>query len=114
MTKAQREEVKEMLHEVIDPWQKERDKTDKLVNIALNNIDSHLDKINGKVAEHDKVITIHLPHNISHCIQREGMDKLKENMISGKAVRNAIYMGLAASAALFSILFIIYKLVIEK
>jgi hypothetical protein len=109
-----REEIRTMLHEVIDPWQKGREQTDRLMNISLNNIDHHLDKLNSKVAEHEKTINIHLPHTVQHCPQVEIIEKLKDNMISGKTIRNTIIGSIGLCGTLFGMFFIIYKVFIEK
>ena len=114
MTKTQREEVKEMLHEVLQTYQVRNEAQHDMTNISLERIDKHLEKINGKVAEHEKVINIHLPHNTTHCPQKETIEHLRDNMISAKAIRRSIYAGIASAAALMSIFFIIYKVFIEK
>lgn len=119
MTPQARAEVREMLTDILGGYQeaqKLRDeaaaKREVLINISLNNIDGHLVKLNGKVAEHEKVINVHLPHTIQHCPQTEAIEELKKTQISAKAVYTAMIVGIGATGTLFSIGFVLYKVFI--
>lgn len=114
LQKEDRDEIRIMLHEVIDPWQKEVEKRDKLINIALNNIDSHLDKLNGKVAEHEKAINIHLPHTIQHCPQVELINRLEQDRLTRQSLKNIVVTIIGSFAGLLTVAWLIFKLFIEK
>ena len=113
MTQRDREEIRTMLHEVIDPWQNVVDRNDRETNIALNNIDNHLDKLNSKVAEHEKVINVHLPHTIQHCPQSAVIKVLEQDMVTGKRLKGIVISTIGAFAGLMSIAWLAYKLFIE-
>ena len=84
-------------------------------DMMFGSIDNHfievkkrLDKLNGAVASHEKIITENLPHSIAHCPQQEAIKDLQENMITSRAVKKTIYItfGIVCTliAALWSIM----------
>ena len=81
MTAKERIEVKELLHDILSGWQARTDSQIEVTNNSLSNIEVHLEKINGKVSEHEKIININLPHNISLCPQNAIINDLKTSMI---------------------------------
>jgi hypothetical protein len=96
MTQKDRSEVREMLSGILSGHavaQLERDKAaekrEVLINISLNNIDSHLSRLNGKVAEHEKVININLPHTMQHCPQAETIKVLQDASTGEAAIEKA-------------------------
>ena len=103
-----------MLHEVIDPWQSAVDKNDRATNISLNNIDSHLDKLNSKVAEHEKTINVNLPHTIQHCPNIELIKTLEQEQLTWKRLRSVVVTTISAVGGILASVWIIYKLFIEK
>lgn len=113
MEAEERKEVREMLHDILAGWQATNVAQAEITNLSLGEIKEHLAKLNGKVAEHEKVININLPHSVQHCPQTKVIENLKENMISGKAIRNAIIIGIGSFGTLISIAFIFYKVFIE-
>jgi len=114
LTENERNEIRTMLHEVIDPWQAIVDRNDRETNISLNNIDAHLDKLNSKVAEHEKVINVHLPHTIQHCAQSAIIDKLNQDMVTRHSLRNTIVTVIGSFAGLLTVAWFVYKLFIDK
>jgi len=91
MTGEDRSEVREMIVTVLNGFHKsnvERDKQtelrEKLIYASLNNIDGRLDKLNGKVSEHEKTILENLPHSIAHCNQSDSIKELHDAMIITK------------------------------
>jgi hypothetical protein len=69
-----------------------------------------LDKLNGSVARHEKVINEHLPHSIDHCPQAGAIKDLQENMITTKAVKKTIYVAFGIFCALIGALWGIKEL----
>jgi len=113
LDKGDRDEIRTMMHEVIDPWQKESAKSDTLINIALNNIDGHLDKLNSKVAEHEKTINVHLPHTIQHCPQAAIIKNLEQDMVTWQRLRGVLISSIGAFAGLLTVIWMAYKLFVE-
>ena len=74
--------------------------------INANHIEAmdSLDKITTKVDEHEKIITVNLPHNINLCPQREIIETLKENMINNNAVKKTIIVGVSVIVSLITII----------
>lgn len=114
LTENERNEIRTMLHEVIDPWQQIVDRNDRETNISLNNIDNHLDKLNSKVAQHEKIINVHLPHTIQHCPQSEIIKELEQDMVTWKRLRGVLITSVGAFAGILTIIWMVYKLFIEK
>jgi hypothetical protein len=114
MTKQDRSEVREMIHDILSGWQAATIAREDVTNEALKNINDHLGRINGSVGRHEQKINDNLPHTIANCAQKTTIEEIRDNMISGKAVRNAIILSIGATGTLFSVLFILYKLLIEK
>jgi len=83
------------------------------MNTTLEGINHRLDKLNGKVAEHEKLINQHLPHKINDCVQADTIIEIRDNMVSSHSVRRYLGQSIGGAAALFSIFFIIYKIFIE-
>ena len=67
-------------------------------------IKGRLDKLNGSVARHEKIINENLPHSVNHCPQVGIIEDLKRNMISEKAVKKTIYVGFGIICALIGAL----------
>ena len=67
-------------------------------------IKGRLDKLNGSVARHEKIINENLPHSVNHCPQVGVIEDLKRNMISEKAVKKTIYVGFGIICALIGAL----------
>jgi len=127
MNKQARDEVREMLHDILSGYQALNISNADVINNSLVKIENHLSKINGTVAEHTRIIISNLPHTIAHCPQVEDIEELKKNMVSSKdfnelrdnmtttkAIKRFIYTSIAATGTFFSILFILYKIFIEK
>ena len=117
MTKTDRAEVREMLHDILSGHQA---KTDIIVtnatsaiivtNATLKAIDEHIKEINGRVGAHDVIIARNLPHSLANCIQSETIREIRENMISAVAVRKAIYKGIALAGTIIGGLFAAYEI----
>ena len=118
MTAADRKETKEMIVDVLAPLIKQIEGRDILMNATLNNIgghmgkiDVHLEKLNGKVIGHEKIIDKNLPHTIADCSQVEIIQEIRDNMISRKAVYGAVLAGIGALSAIVGIVFAIVRIV---
>jgi len=114
MTQKDRTEIREMIHGILSGWEAATVAREEVTNVALKNIGEHLGRLNGSVAKHEEKINGNLPHTVANCAQKETIQEIRDNMISGKAVRNAIVISIGATGTLFSILFALYKLLIEK
>ena len=125
MTQKDRSEVREMLHGILAGYQAMNESAIVVTNVKLENIDNslsegmggvhkRLDVLNGKVAEHEKTINIHLPHSVARCAQNGTIQAIRDNMITAKAVRNAIIIGISGTSGLIGIAFAIFKMFIEK
>jgi hypothetical protein len=102
-----------MLHDILSGWQAANTAQADITNAGLAKIDEHLTKLNGKVAEHEKIININLPHTINACAQKDTITEIRDNMVSGKAMRKTIITSVTLTGGIFSTLFIIYKVFIE-
>ncbi len=63
-----------------------------------------LDRLNGSVAKHEKIINENLPHNIAHCPQADIIEDLTKNMVSEKAVKKTLYIGIGILSSLIAII----------
>jgi len=74
----------------------DRDYFDRMfasIDDNFHEVKGRLDKLNGSVARHEKVINENLPHNVNHCPQVKAIEELQGNMITAKAVKKTIYVG---------------------
>jgi len=88
-----------------------------LMNARFNVVDTdnketneHLKRINGKVAEHTKIIAENLPHTVIHCTQAKAIDELHDNMITEKAVKKFVITAVGIICALITILWTINEI----
>jgi len=120
MTSKERTEIKEIFREAILPFEVRIESEVSIIDIRLSDIDEHLKKLNGTMANHDKMLNAHIPggpegkRSIDQCPQNEVINDLKENMINAKAIKKTIISAVAVTGTLFSIAFIIYRLLTNK
>lgn len=114
LDKADRDEIRTMLHDVVDPYMKAAEKRELLLNISLNNIDGHLEKLNDKVAKHEKTINVNLPHTVQHCPQVEIIKKLELDMVTWHRLKNVVITSIGGFGGVLTIAWLIFKLFIEK
>ena len=113
MTHRDRQETQAMLHDILSGWRAGYESHIEVTNLALQKIEKHLEKLNGTVASQQKIIDQNLPHNIAHCSQVKNIEELKENMITGKAIRNYIYGAIGIMGALTGILYVIFEILVR-
>lgn len=113
MTKTDRAEVREMLHDILAGHQAKYESAINITNASLRDINTHLIKINGKVNEHDLIIIKNLPHTMTNCVQSETIREIKDNMISAMAVRKAIYKGIILTGTVVTIIYAIFEILIK-
>lgn len=113
MTKTDRAEVREMLHDILAGHQATNESAINVTNVALRDINEHLKEINGTIRNHEIIIAKNLPHTIVNCVQSETIREIRENMISAQAVRKAIYKGIALTGTILSILYVIFEILIR-
>jgi hypothetical protein len=83
------------------------------MSTTLDGINHRLDKLNGKVAEHEKIINRHLPHTMNDCTQVNTIKEIRDNMVSSQNVQKYLSRAIGGAAAVFSIIFIVYKMFVE-
>jgi hypothetical protein len=110
MNSQDRAETRLMLHDVLEGWEKNTAHRDNMLLMSLEKIDKHLEKLNGKIAEHEKTLNQELPHTIANCPQQEQIQSLRDNLISAKAIKRAIYSSVIITGTLFTIIFIVYNI----
>ncbi len=91
----------------------DRDYFDRMfasIDDNFHEIRGRLDKLNGSVARHEKVINENIPHSIDHCPQAGTIKDLQENLITGKAIKKTIYIGFTIICALIGALWGVMEL----
>ena len=91
----------------------DRDYFDRMfasIDDNFHEVKARLDKLNGSVARHEKVINENLPHSIDHCPQVSAIKDLQENIITSKAVKKTIYVAFGIFCALIGALWGIKEL----
>jgi hypothetical protein len=68
--------------------QKELERRDFVMQQSLNKIDEHLGRLNGKVAEHEKILNINIPHTIDRCPQNDTIMGLHDGMTKLLAIKD--------------------------
>jgi hypothetical protein len=114
MTKNDRAETREMIQDIISVLQHDLMQQSNITNTSLAKIDKHLETLNSKVASHEKIINQNLPHTNANCTQAKVITEIRDNMISTGSMRKTIIASITATGTVFSILFILYKVFIEK
>lgn len=85
----------------------DRDYFDRMfasIDDNFREIKGRLDKLNGSVARHEKIINENLPHSVNHCPQVKVIENLKDNMVTEKAVKKTIYIAFGIICALIGAL----------
>lgn len=91
----------------------DRDYFDRMfasIDDNFHEVKVRLDKLNGSVAKHEKIINEHLPHSIDHCPQVKAIEELQGNMITAKAVTKTIYIGFGIICALIGALWSVIEI----
>jgi hypothetical protein len=101
---TQDEKIKEVIRGVLADWHHDTVLREISTNKALDNIEKQLEILNGKVIAHEKTININLPHNISHCAQTDTIQKIRDSMISRKAVIGSIIVAIPLAGVIFGII----------
>ena len=110
MDTEERREVREMFSDMLKSYHSEMIAQGQLTNLSLNSIDHRLDKLNGSVARHEKIIIENLPHTIANCAQKTVIQEIRDNTISIKAMKNMLIISITATASIASIIFILYQI----
>ena len=112
MTAADRKQTREMIVDALAPFVKQIEGRDILMNATLNNIDGSVDKINthlsnlnGKVAEHEKIVNTVGEERIKGCVQKGIIQEIRDNMVSRKAVYGAVFTGLGSLSVIIGIIY---------
>jgi hypothetical protein len=71
-----------------DILSKELERRDFVMQQSLNKIDEHLGRLNGKVAEHEKILNINIPHTIDKCPQNDTIINLHDGMVKLLAIKD--------------------------
>ena len=92
----------------------DRDYFDRMfasIDDNFHEVKGRLDKLNGSVARHEKVINEHLPHSIDHCPQVKAIEELQDNMITSKAVKKTLYIGFGIICTLIAALWGVIEII---
>jgi len=89
MTPNDRTEVRDMIHDTLEVWEKATVARENMTLVALEKIEGHLAKINGAVASHEKLITANLPHTVAHCSQTETIKEIRDKVVKITGVEEA-------------------------
>lgn len=109
MEPIERNEVRDMIALHFETFRKELDRRDIVLLVSLERIDKHLEKLNGKILEHELKIANALPHTIANCPQQDKIIELRDNMLTTKSMKKTIYIAIGLMGTLFTISFIIYQ-----
>ena len=113
MNAADHKETRAMISDVLTPWLKASEDREKNIYLALNNIDRHLDKLNGKVSEHEKTILQNLPHTADHCAKANVIDEMHDAIIEYKgAAKQKLKTGTHKQATFNNVFTIISTLLV--
>lgn len=77
MEPEERSEIREMIHGALEGYVHDVMQQNTMTNLSLSKIDKHLEKLNGKIVEHEKIINENLPHGIIHCSQTKNIEGIK-------------------------------------
>ncbi len=92
----------------------DRDYFDRMfasIDDNFHEVKGRLDKLNGSVARHEKVINENLPHSINHCPQVKAIEELQDNMITSKAVKKTLYIGFGIICTLIAALWGVIEII---
>jgi hypothetical protein len=112
MTQKDRSEVREMIQGVLSGWHDSTVEREKLIYLSLNNIDSHLEKLNGKVSAHERTILENLPHSIAHCPQTGTIKEIRDAIIQekgGKVWKEITWQRVALLVAMITSGILVYQ-----
>ena len=87
MTQTDRTEVREMIQGILSGWHAATTAQNDMTNQSLERIEKHLVKLNGSVAEHERVILENLPHSIDHCPQAPVIKEIRDAVIKDEGGR---------------------------
>jgi len=78
MTQKEQSEVHGMINEILSSWNRETVLRETLIHQSLNNIDKHLEKLNGSVATNIKDIQQLKINEVEHVINCPVMPKVEK------------------------------------
>jgi len=109
MTTADEKKTRQIFADLVAPHLIMQANDVKQTNIALLHIEEHLEKINGSLGNHEKVINENLPHTIANCAQKDTIQEIRDNMITTKAVKKAVILGIGLTSTIIGIIFTILE-----
>ena len=80
---------------------------------SFDKVNNRLDRLNGKVAEHEKVINQNIPHTVNHCAQTGVITELRDNMVTTRGIRKVLITGLTSASAVAAIIWIVFQAFIK-
>ena len=120
MTQKDRSETREMIQVTLAGWHDSTVEREKLIYLSLNNIDSHLEKLNGKVSSHEKIILENLPHSIDHCPQTPVIKEIRDAVLKdeggkiNKEITFSRVINIAAIVIAFVVMWQGYKSLLKE
>jgi dsDNA-specific endonuclease/ATPase MutS2 len=91
----------------------DRDYFDRMfasIDDNFHEIKGRLDRLNGNVARHEKIINENLPHDVSMCTQSDAIKKLQDNMVTERAVKKTLYIGFGIICTLIGAIFAVVEI----
>ena len=80
---------------------------------SFDKVTTRLDKLNGKVAEHEKVINQNIPHTVNHCAQTEVITELRDNMVTSRGIKKVMIASITGASAVAGIIWVIFQAFIK-
>ena len=114
MTTEERQEVKEMLHDILAGHSAKIESTYSIIDVKLNNIQEQTSKTNGRVTKlEDAVKTLQINDNnhIINCPQAPKLQKLQQDVDSVKNVKNFLIGSVAFIGVVVGIIYSIIKII---
>ncbi len=103
MDSTDRAETRQMIIDLLEPYHRDVMYQARLTNVSLNQIDSHLSKLNGSVSKHEKLINDNLPHTVANCAQKDILQRINDRMISKKTIYLIMTLTISAIIAILEL-----------
>jgi hypothetical protein len=117
----EKKDLKEYMHTCMAGYHAKVDAQNLITNNTLKNIEDHLKSLNGKVAEHEKIINEralvvkdfenHVENRVQTCPQEKRLRVLEDTNLSTKSVKKVMGAMFAGGIALGGLIISIVKLI---
>jgi RNAse (barnase) inhibitor barstar len=117
----EKKDLKDYMHTCMAGYHAKVDAQNLITNNTLKNIEIHLNNLNGKVAEHERIINEralvvnefenHIEHRFETCPQEKRIRNLEDTNLSTKSVKKVMGAMFAGGIALGGLIISIIKLI---